>query len=160
MLAPVGGRRCKDGIARTDHQLFGAIGDGHHQSIRFDQGGVVGEELAAGDVQLATDVVAHAGVHGDPGLASPDPWIVRTGRQRFVERVVEPDPSGSRCRRPLELQITVDEFDLDPRRRRLGRLRGLVGQRRLDRLIGDLLGEAEPAWSVISPSTSLRSSNP
>ncbi len=141
------GERGEDRITRTDDELLGVVGDhaGHHVGLGEER--LVGEDLAAGDVELAGEVVGDLDRDGEARLAVAvvvdDAGIVRVGGERLVERVVEPDADRRRRRRPTDPQHAVDDVDLERGRGRLDRLRGGVGQRRADRLVGALLGETE-----------------
>ncbi len=126
VLAPVGIRAGEDRVTRADDQLFGVVGDQTGQDVGFGEEGLEGEDLAAGDVELADEFGRDLDRDGQARISIAvvvdDTRIVRIGGERLGERILEPDAHRRRRRRPLDPQHAVDDVDLEGDGRRPDRL--------------------------------------
>jgi len=143
VLSPVGSLDVEHRFACSDHQLLRLIDHGAFDPIGTDQRGLVREDLAASDVQLTLNRVGDLDGDRDAGVAVAvridDAGVVRVGRERLVERIVEHDTDGGWRERPTQTEHAVSDLDSHLGRRRLNRLGRSIGQACFDCLVGALL---------------------
>ena len=142
-------RREEDLVARAEDQLLGAVGDGADEPVGRLLGHVVGEDLPAGDVEIALELLGDLDVGGHArvavAVAVDDPGVVGVGRAapRW------PGPRD-RCRSGSASPAGRPAVDRPPAVTSTGvstgtiARRGGIGDRRVDALVVAHVGVTEP----------------